>query len=212
MHPPLESTLAACTVKASRTGGRARGESATTTSWGGERPLVTFSRTAYCWIFWELSPFSGSGGSTPSFKASSAHVLSSFVSSFRISSKRLYVLKLLPPLFGGAWKFSRREAVFECMGTPGLQYKMKLTKASSMVAAVTFRSGSARRTAPEVDGDCDLRGGDALRAAAAAGAGGGTYAGCSIVIECFSRGGVRGRGTCGDVTSRQRCASLEPRG
>ncbi len=100
------------------------------------------------------------------------------------------MLKVLPPLFGGAWKFSRREAVFAYTGTPGLQYKMKLTKASSIVAAVTTRSGSARRTAADVGGggDCDLRGGDALRAAAAAGAGGGTYAGCSIVIECFSRG------------------------
>ncbi len=110
----------------------------------------TLRRTAYCWIFCELCPFSWSGGSTPSLSASSAHVLSSLVSSFLISSNRVKVLKLLPPLFGGVRNASRNAAVSVSRGTPGLQARMKATKASSIEVPSTFRSGSARRG----DGGC----------------------------------------------------------
>lgn len=91
----------------------------------GERDVLrrkfTFKRTAYCWIFWELSPLSWSGGSTPNFRANSAHVLISLSSSCFINWNRVKVLKLLPPLLGGVRKDSLRLVVSVSRGTAGLQ-------------------------------------------------------------------------------------------
>jgi len=58
-----------------------------------------------------------------------------------MSSNRVKVLKVLPPLLGGILNDSLKTVESVSRGTAGLQWRMKATYASSIVAAVTLRSG-----------------------------------------------------------------------